>query len=195
MTGTPSSLPGPKTAASPWRRIVAYFVDYFVFILPLLGVLSLAGWALRSFDISPSSDNAWLNHGIVILVLTVPIILYFALSEASQFQATLGKRLMKLSVVDTSGERPPLKQTAIRAVVKFLPWEFFHTIIWHWDGWPSNPAPPTSIQYVAMTAGWLVMGWFVVSLFVGSRRTPYDWAAGTVVRMAAKEGHDMVVID
>ena len=181
MTGKDTSTPTPTTPASPWRRIAAYFVDYFVFILPLLGVLSLVGWALRSFDISPSSDNAWLNHGIVILVLTVPIILYFALSEASQFQATVGKRLMKVSVVDTSGERAPLKQTAIRAVVKFLPWEFFHTIIWHWEGWPSNPAPPTNIQYVAMTAGWLVMGWFVVSLFVGSRRTPYDWVAGTVV--------------
>lgn len=32
-----------------------------------------------------------------------------------------------------------------------------------------------------MTVGWLAMGWFVVCLFVGSRRTPYDWAAGTVV--------------
>jgi uncharacterized RDD family membrane protein YckC len=32
-----------------------------------------------------------------------------------------------------------------------------------------------------MIVGWLVMGWFVVCLFVGSRRTPYDWIAGTVV--------------
>ncbi len=181
MTGTPSSLPSPITAASPWRRIAAYFVDYFVFILPLLGLLSLGAWALRSFDISLFSYTAWLNHGIAILILTVPVVLYFALSEASRFQATVGKRLMKLSVVDTTGQRATLKQTVLRAVVKFLPWEFFHTIIWHWEGWPSNPAPPTNLQIVAMTAGWLVMGWFVVSLFVGSRRTPYDWAAGTFV--------------
>ena len=121
--------------ASPWQRIAAYFVDYFVFVLPLIGLLTLASWAFSSFDISPFSDNAWLNHGIGILVLTVPVVLYFAVSEASRFQATVGKRFMKVSVEDISGQRTTLKQTAVRAVVKFLPWEFFHTILWHWEGW------------------------------------------------------------
>jgi len=175
------SAASPITLASPWRRVAAYFVEYFVFILPLIGLLTLASWAFSSFDISLFSDNAWLNHGIVILILTVPVVLYFALSEATRFRATVGKRLMKLSVVDTTGQRATLKQTVLRAVVKFLPWESFHTILWHWEGWPSNPAPPTNLQIVAMIAGWLVMGSFVVSLFVGSRRTPYDWVAGTVV--------------
>jgi hypothetical protein len=41
-----------------------------------------------------------------------------------------------------------------------------------------NPAPPTTFQMVAMTFGYLVIGWYIVSLFVGSRHTPYDWAAG-----------------
>ena len=41
MTGTTSPGRSPTTAASPWRRIAAYFVDYFVFIAPLLGVLSI----------------------------------------------------------------------------------------------------------------------------------------------------------
>ena len=181
MTAKNTSTPSPTTAASPWRRIAAYFVDYFVFILPLLGLLSLGAWALLSFDINPSLENAWLNQGIVILVLTVPIVLYFAVCEASRFQATVGKRLFKVSVVDTSGQRATLKQAVLRAVVKLLPWEFFHTMYWRWEGFPMNPAPPTTLQMVAITIGWLVMGWFVVSLFVGSRRTPYDWAAGTVV--------------
>ena len=181
MTDKNPSTPSPVTPASPWRRIAAYLVDYFVFILPLLGLLSLGAWALLSFDINPSSDNAWLNQGIVILVLTVPVVLYFALSEASRFQATVGKRLLKVSVVDSSGHQATLKQTVLRTVVKLLPWEFFHTIYWHWEGWPTNPAPPTTFQIIAMTVGWLVMGWFVVCLFVSSGHTPYDWAAGTVV--------------
>ena len=181
MTGEDTSIPIPTTPASPWRRIAAYIVDYSVFMLPLVGILSLGSWALLSFDISPFSDNAWLNHGVAILILTVPVVLYFSLSEASRFQATVGKRLLKVSVVDASGHRVTLKQAMLRAIVKFLPWEFFHTIIWHWEGWPSNPATPTNLQMFAMTIGWLVMGWFVVSLFVGSRRTPYDWVAGTVV--------------
>lgn len=168
-------------AAPPWRRIAAYFVDYLVFMLPLLGVLSLGSWALLSLGISPFSDNVWLNQGIVILVLTVPVVLYFALSEASRSQATIGKRLLKVSVVDVNGHRVTLKQAMLRAIIKFLPWEFFHTIYWRWEGFPINPAPPTTLQLIGMTIGWLVIGWFVVCLCVGSRRTPYDWAAGTTV--------------
>lgn len=181
MTGTTSSGRSSTTAASPWRRIAAYFVDYFVFIAPLLGLLSLCGWALWSFGITPSLDNPWVHQGIVILVLTLPIVLYFALAESSRWQATVGKRLMKVAVVDTSEERANFKQTAIRAVVKVLPWEFFHTIYWHWEGWPVNPAPPTTLQIIAISIGWIVIGWFVVCLFIGSRRPPYDWAAGTIV--------------
>jgi len=181
MPSTRSHLSSSTAAASPSRRIAAYFVDYFVFIVPLLGILSLGAWALRSFNINLFGYTEWLNHGIAILILTMPVVSYFALSEASRFQATVGKRLMNLSVVNTKGQRATLKQTALRAVVKFLPWESFHTIIWHWEGWPSNPASPTNLQIVAMTASWLVIGWFLVTLFVGSRRTPYDWAAGTSV--------------
>jgi uncharacterized RDD family membrane protein YckC len=183
MTGTTTSKSAPSlaTAASPSRRIGACFVDYFVFILPLLGFIGLGSWLLSSFNISPFSDNMWHNQGIVVLILTMPVVLYFALCEGSRFQATVGKRLMKVSVVDTSGQRATFKQTAVRAIVKFLPWEHFHTIMRHWEGWPTNPSPPTTLHIIAMIVGWLVMGWFVVCLFVGSRRTPYDWIAGTVV--------------
>ena len=188
MIQKPSSSRSSTIAASPWRRVAAYFVDYFVFIVPLLGFLGLMAWTLRLIDIDLFSNIVWLNHGIVILTLTVPVVLYFALSEASRFQATIGKRLMKLAVVDMAGRRARLKQTLLRALIKFLPWEFFHTILWHWEGWPTNPAPATNFQILAITTVWIVVVCFVVSLFVGSRRTPYDWAAGTgVIRRSSAQ--------
>ena len=67
-----------------------------------------------------------------------------------------------------------------------MPWEFFHTIFWHWEGWPTNPAPPTTFQITAMAVGWLAIGWIAVSLFVGTRRGPYDSVAGTVVISKSK---------
>lgn len=181
MTAASSSERCPAIPASPWRRIAAYLVDYFAFIIPLLGTLGLVGWALWSFGITPSLDNPFVSQGLVILALSLPVVLYFAVSEASRWQATAGKRLLKLTVVDTSGGRATFKQTACRAVVKFLPWEFFHTIYWHWEGFPLNPAPPTTFQIVAMAFGWVVTFWFIISLFVHSHRTPYDWVAGTLV--------------
>lgn len=181
MPNQPSLLTKTTIAAPPWRRVAAYFVDYFVFILPLIGLVSLGAWSLHLLDISLFSRSSWLNHGIAILILTVPVVIYFALSEASRFQATVGKKLMKLTVVDAAGQRLTLAKATVRAVVKFLPWEFFHSIIWHWEGWPANPTPPTIFQVVAITAGWIVVGWFFVSIFFGARRAPYDLAAGTIV--------------
>jgi len=166
--------------ASPWRRLAAYMIDYFVFIVPLLGLLALGVWALFDFD-PPIPTNAWVKHGIMILILTMPIVLYFACCESSPLQGTIGKRLMKVAVVDIHGHRATFKHTALRALLKFLPWEYFHAILWHWDGWPTNPAPATNLQLMIIAIGWLILAWYVVSLFVGSRRTPYDRVAGTVV--------------
>ena len=73
MTSTTSFKPSPTTTASPWRRIAAYFVDYLVFIVPLLGSLGLCGWVLWSFGITRSLDNPFVSQGFVILVLTLPI--------------------------------------------------------------------------------------------------------------------------
>lgn len=184
---TAQSMKGIARAASPWRRLVAYLVDYVVFIVPLLGMLSLVAWALLLLEIDLMTDSPWLNHGRMLLLLTLPIVLYFALCESSQFQATIGKRLTSVAVVDITGKRASLGQTVMRTIVKFLPWEFFHAIYWHWEGWPLNPAQPTTVQFVGLTAGWLVIGWFVLSLFIASRRTPYDRVAGTIVVPAILE--------
>ena len=175
--------------ATPWRRIGAYLLDYCLFIIPLLALLALAGWGLTTLKLSPFGDNPWVNQALGILALTAPVVLYFALSEASRLQATLGKRMMKVSVVDKSGRRANLKQTLMRAVGKLLPWECFHTMAWRWDGWPTNPSPPTSMQVIALSVIWLVIVWFLVCLFVGSRRTPYDFVADTVVVRTIEGGH------
>jgi len=181
MSDTDRSGASMSATASPWRRIAACLIDYFVFIVPLLGLLSLVAWVFLSLGINPLPDNAWASHGIMILLLTLPIAAYFALCESSRYRGTAGKVFMGVAVEIGNGEPASLKQTAIRAIVKLLPWEFFHAIYWHWDGWPLDPAPPTTLQTIGLTVGWLVIGYFLLSLFIAPRRTPYDRAAGTVV--------------
>jgi uncharacterized RDD family membrane protein YckC len=183
-TRNPSDA-GPIVAAPAWRRLAAYMIDYCVFMVPLLGLLTVGSWALFDFK-PPISDNAWVNQGMVVMLLTIPVMLYFACCESSPIQGTVGKRLMKVMVVDTHGRRATFKRTSVRAIVKFVPWEYFHTLMWHWEGWPTNPAPATAIQYIAMTVGWLIVLWFLGSLFVGSGRTPYDRIAGTVACSARR---------
>ena len=177
-----SHLESTKIGVSSWRRILAFFIDYVFVILPYLGLMSLVGGFLRSnethlFD----AIHPVRNQLIVILSLTIPIACYFAVSEASRWQATIGKRVMKLIVVTKEGNPLSLKESFIRVTGKFMMWEYFHTILWHWEGWPTNPQPPTTSQIIAMAIGWLLMTLIFVGIFIGSGRTLYDYISGTLV--------------
>ena len=166
--------------APGWRRIVAYFIDYVVFILPLLIVLTLAGTALSSLAVAPTL-RGWTGHSAMLVLLTLPVALYFALSESSQRKATVGKRAMKLVVGTPDGEHVSFGHAFLRAAGKLAPWEFFHAMLWHWEGWPMNPSPATTLQVAGLVFGWAMVGVYLASLFLGSGRTPYDALAGTSV--------------
>jgi uncharacterized RDD family membrane protein YckC len=86
-----------------WIRFLAYFIDSILLSLiscPLGFGIGLIGAAT---EVDPDSP-AW--AGINVLLNGVAILaswLYFALMESSSWQGTVGKRLLKLKVVDTDG--------------------------------------------------------------------------------------------
>ncbi|MBQ7908552.1 MAG: RDD family protein [Elusimicrobiaceae bacterium] len=73
--------------ASVWKRFWAFVIDVIVF--------AILFWALAQLI-----DNFTLS-----LLLLVIIWLYYALLESSPWQASLGKRLLGLKVVDKRGRR------------------------------------------------------------------------------------------
>ena len=52
-------------------------------------------------------------------------IIYFAVQEASSYQATLGKRLLNLAVCDEDGERLTLARAFARNIVRLINWFIF----------------------------------------------------------------------
>ena len=108
--------------------------------------------------------------------------LYFAVSEASQWQGTLGKRALKLRVAaHSAGGRLSFRRTLLRAALKFAPWELAHTVLWRVEGWPLESPQPTTVHWLGFAVSLLWAGWYLLSLFVGSQRTLYDRAAASVV--------------
>lgn len=71
-----------------WLRLAAFIVDWLVLMIPgaIIGVVGGAGFGARLLAIVVS----WL---------------YFALSESSEWQATLGKKALSLKVTDLDGNR------------------------------------------------------------------------------------------
>lgn len=87
---------------------MAYLVDVCV---------QLALLALCAFLLEQQSFIGMLNSGLLLFVIAW---LYFALMESSKYQATLGKKLMKIKVVDLNGERISFSKATGRFFGKLL---------------------------------------------------------------------------
>jgi uncharacterized RDD family membrane protein YckC len=162
------------TSAPPWRRLVAYGVDSGVIFLYLM----LAVPALVYGAAWPWPGEPWRTQLLSLLAITLPVVLYFALSEASGRGATLGKRVLGLRVVDLQGERLPWGKSLLRSALKFTPWELAHTASYR----IAASETVTAWQLGMVTLSLLLVALYVVSLFSRLQRTPYDRAAGSRVQ-------------
>ncbi|WP_147943483.1 RDD family protein [Microbispora sp. CSR-4] len=177
---TSSSFIG-GTRAPAWRRITAWLIDWlFILILPLLLVpvgvvvysaglrLPVGLWNLVSF-----------------LLLIAPVTLWCAWRESGRFQATPGKRVRGLIVVDArSGGPIGFGRALLRNTAKIaLPWELGHTVAYGFA--TAAPNPPGSLLVLTIIVYVIMFAW-LGALFLPSGRTPYDLLSGTrVVRPQA----------
>ncbi len=116
----------PESAASALRRIEALAFD-----LPIVAgwaiFSGLTGGALRLLKLDFDTPTAWDVYAFTTLVL--PVALTFAFFEASQRQATPGKRRVRIRVVDVIGNRLTPRRSLARSAVKFAPWQLAHTAV------------------------------------------------------------------
>jgi uncharacterized RDD family membrane protein YckC len=107
---------GGVAYAGFWLRFVAYIIDGFVsglafliLLIPLF-ILTGAGAALSKIGSGEDIDNvaaAFLSIGFLLGFFGIIFLvswLYYALSESSSWQATLGKKMLNLKVTDMTGQ-------------------------------------------------------------------------------------------
>lgn len=171
----------PSPYAGLWPRLLAFAMDYLIlggYLLLLLWVgVTLIG-AIPGFSERVSAQPL-LGQLLGFVSLTLPVSLYFALSEASAGQATWGKRRLHLQVSDTAGARLSLPRALLRTALKFVPWELAHTCIWQLTGAGFDPPPWVMFGFILV---WVLVGANIVSLLLTPRRQAlYDLLAGTLV--------------
>jgi uncharacterized RDD family membrane protein YckC len=163
----------PMPAALP-RRAGAFALDYLLiaaWLVVVVGLGVVARAAVPRLTATIFSDPI-AAEAVGFLLLTLPVGLYFALSEAGPSGATWGKRRMGIGVVAAAGEPPSIGRSVLRTTLKLLPWELAHAVIWRF-------AIPGSASEALLDAGlvlvWILIGANLVSLLVdASRRTLYD---------------------
>lgn len=182
----------PLPPAAPWKRLIAFLLDYLVIsayivaltVVSMLILRSGAGPALTDLFASPIRADLF-----AFLILVLPVILYFALLESGPRQATWGKQRMRLCVTDERGSRLTRPRALLRSVVKFLPWQIAHTSLFHIPGWPMNVVDVPTASVIGFIVVWvLIFAWLGFLFFHPTRRAPYDLIAGSRVVRSLSAG-------
>jgi uncharacterized RDD family membrane protein YckC len=166
-----------------WRRVVASGVDYGSIVvcpgaLSVLGVFSFAIGTVTTTVTTPTGRV--LAQLVIFAVLTVPVTVWLAGWEASPGGATPGKRLLGLRVLTISGDRLSWPRSLLRTALKFtLPWELAHTAWWNVLLGSGHHGAVLDRLLLSLVCAAIAV--YLVSLFVGSRRAPYDRVTGTFV--------------
>ena len=123
VAGVPVVSAGGAWPAGPvlpyagfWLRFVAYIIDGFVLgagfiaIIVVLAMVTGLGSAVSRIHSGEDIGEAFALLGVAFLFAAFGIgfvgtWLYFAMSESSSWQATLGKRALSIEVTDMAGQR------------------------------------------------------------------------------------------
>jgi uncharacterized RDD family membrane protein YckC len=106
-----------------WRRVWAGTIDVILEVLAALLLVGLIYAALTLVGrlVGLEGENAKFFLGFIFVpLLAVGGWLYAALSESSRYRATIGKRIMRLQVVNADGGKLTFGQASARHVMKFL---------------------------------------------------------------------------
>ena len=92
-----------------WIRFVAYVVDQIFVLLPLsiaVGFASGLAFPEAFYDSRHVSEYTPIEGELLSLFASLAIHgIYFTLMESSNWQATVGKRMMRIKVVDYNGQK------------------------------------------------------------------------------------------
>ena len=179
-----------RDPAGGWRRLAAFGLDYLVIAayMVVLTIVSVTGTSQLTEAPVATEVSPWMFDLLAFVTLVLPVILYFALSEASQSQATWGKRRVGIVVVTTHGERLSPSRSIVRSALKFLPWQIAHTCLFHIPGWPTAvEAIPVAASAGLWVASLLACASIATLFIAADHRTLYDRLARTgVIRLPTR---------
>jgi uncharacterized RDD family membrane protein YckC len=143
-------------------------------------ILAPLGFLVQSlFSISPQTGfEVWLA---TLVNFSLPMWLYFILSDRSARGATLGKRLLRLRVTrHNASTRVSTGQAVLRTAIKLLPWELVHVAGFAAAGDFSTFSTGQALGLAL--ANLLTIVYLAGALASAGRRSIHDFAANTEVR-------------
>lgn len=162
-----------------WLRLKAFAVDYLLIFGYLLLVLIVSLFLIPSLQ-DLFQDSRLTAQLLGFLMVTLPVSLYFIITDSRIGKGSFGKRKMRIRVVDANNRSISVSRAIFRTALKFLPWELSHfmayRMIYLGDG---------DIQLLDYLIGGLIytsiLLYVLMAVFMKNKQSLYDRLAKTYV--------------
>lgn len=169
--------------ASFLLRFKAFLMDYSL-ILSYLAVLFIF-----SVFLFPSLQELF-NGSLIVaqftgfLMLTFPVSLYFIVGDSKIGGQSFGKRKTGIKVVGKDGQAISVLHAVFRTILKFLPWELSHFLVYRLVYIGDGKVPVTYILIGGLIYA-LIFAYILTTIFTKKKQSLYDIMAKTqVVKVA-----------
>jgi len=156
------------------RRFTALFIDYLV-----LAIYAFTLFLCSSIVGPLFQKSAWQSEFFGVILLVAPVFLYFFLFEASYLKATPGKLIFHIKVIKIDGTNFNYKNSFMRSLVKFIPWELAHFAIWQLVFPNSNFS--FVAEYLLVITNILAVLYIAFPFFNRKARAIHDYAGHTIL--------------
>ena len=160
--------------------MLAWLVDW-VIILAWAALVAAIGIPLYLSGAIRALGSLELNL-VSALVVVAPVTIALAVLESGRHHATFGKRVRQLHIVGAKAGAPVMfRRALVRNAMKIaVPWLIGHAAVYEIVESSVSGSVPAGV-WILTASSYLLPIVYVVSLFVGSGRTPYDRLSGTRV--------------
>lgn len=160
-------------------RFKAFMLDYLL-ILSYLAVL-----AIFNIFIVPSVQSLFSGSLLVaqftgFLMVTLPVSIYFIISDSVIGKQSFGKKKMGIMVVNERHEAIRIHHAIGRTLLKFLPWELSHYLVYRLV-YLGDAEVPLNYYIIGGTIYALMFVYILTTLFTKRKKSLYDIVVRTQV--------------
>jgi uncharacterized RDD family membrane protein YckC len=106
-----------KSYGGFWKRVIAYLIDGLIIAVPIAMIF---GTVIPDVMQAENVQAVPFAVSVPQLIMILGSWVYFAGLESSKWQATVGKKILGMKVVDAAGQRINFIKATVRYVAKIL---------------------------------------------------------------------------
>lgn len=100
-----------------WKRVIAYLIDGLIIAVPITMIF---GTVIPDVMVAENVQATPFSVSVPQLIMILASWIYFAGLESSEWQATVGKKVLGMKVTDAAGQRINFIKATVRYVSKIL---------------------------------------------------------------------------